>query len=229
MVLVPMATVSAQYACQVRAFLSKHNGCKKRGGVNSGEHSAIRKCLVPVPRRLNPIRKTRPSSLSWRRKKWDEMIPAPAAAEKSTKNAVWAKTWIHEHDKDIGVPRNPWQRAMDQVIEKFIMATNESPEREERIEMEIVVDAYGAEERAMGWYYYLEDALTFPFTARCTIERATSPLKKGDEVEVVAMAPDDECWHDMFLDPLATPRQVGRSIVTIGSRIRCRYCHDSGG
>ena len=45
------------------------------------------------------------------------------------------------------------------------MATNESPEREERIEMEIVVDAYGAEERAMGWYYYLEDTLAFPFSA----------------------------------------------------------------
>ena len=79
------------------------------------------------------------------------------------------------------------------------MATNESPEREERIEMEIVVDAYGAEERAMGWYYYLEDTLEFPFSARCATERATSPLKKGDEVDVVAMAPDDECWHDMLV------------------------------
>lgn len=28
-------------------------------------------------------------------------------------------------------------------------------EREERIMMEIVVDAYGPEEQAMGWYYYL--------------------------------------------------------------------------
>ena len=27
--------------------------------------------------------------------------------------------------------------------------------REERIEMEVVVDAYGPEERAMGWYCYL--------------------------------------------------------------------------
>lgn len=26
---------------------------------------------------------------------------------------------------------------------------------EERIEMEIIVDAYGPEEQAMGWYYYL--------------------------------------------------------------------------
>jgi hypothetical protein len=28
-------------------------------------------------------------------------------------------------------------------------------EREERITMEVVVDAYGPEERALGWYYYL--------------------------------------------------------------------------
>ncbi len=28
-------------------------------------------------------------------------------------------------------------------------------EREERITMEIIVDAYGPEEQAMGWYYYL--------------------------------------------------------------------------
>ena len=27
------------------------------------------------------------------------------------------------------------------------------PEREQRIIMEIVVDAYGEDERAMGWYY----------------------------------------------------------------------------
>ncbi len=36
-------------------------------------------------------------------------------------------------------------------------------EREHRIEMEVVVDAYNEEERAMGWYCYLEEQLTFPF------------------------------------------------------------------
>jgi len=35
--------------------------------------------------------------------------------------------------------------------------------REERISMEIVVDAYNEQERAMGWYCYLEDTLSFPF------------------------------------------------------------------
>lgn len=29
--------------------------------------------------------------------------------------------------------------------------------REQRIEMEIVVDAHDSDERAMGWYCYLED------------------------------------------------------------------------
>ena len=72
-------------------------------------------------------------------------------------------------------------------------------EREERIMMEIVVDAYGAEEQAMGWYSYLEGQLQFPFLAHCVAERAISPLQVGDEVEVVGMAPEDECEHEMFV------------------------------
>ncbi len=72
-------------------------------------------------------------------------------------------------------------------------------EREERITMEIVVDAYNAEEQAMGWYYYLERTLHFPFTARSVEHRAISPLEPGDEVEVVGMAPVEECDHDMLM------------------------------
>lgn len=45
--------------------------------------------------------------------------------------------------------------------------------REERITMEIVVDAYGPEEQAMGWYYYLQDTMQFPFTARCIYQQTT--------------------------------------------------------
>ncbi len=71
--------------------------------------------------------------------------------------------------------------------------------REERIQMEIVVDAYGPEEQAMGWYYYLDDTLQFLFLARCTAKRAISPLQVGDEVEVLGMAPADECQHEMFV------------------------------
>ncbi|MBN1509038.1 MAG: calcium-binding protein [Sedimentisphaerales bacterium] len=72
-------------------------------------------------------------------------------------------------------------------------------ERERRIEMEIIVDANGPEEQAMGWYYYLEEKLQFPFTATCVAERAVSPLHKGDEVEILGMAPEKECQHEMFV------------------------------
>ena len=41
--------------------------------------------------------------------------------------------------------------------------------REERISMEIIVDAYDSEEQAMGWYYYLEEKLHFPFLAKCIV------------------------------------------------------------
>jgi uncharacterized NAD(P)/FAD-binding protein YdhS len=84
-------------------------------------------------------------------------------------------------------------------------------EREQRITMEIVVDAYTPEEQAMGWYSSLEDRLRFPFAARCITERRISQLHVGDEVEVVGMAPDEECQHEMFVlirwehRPLAVP------------------------
>lgn len=71
--------------------------------------------------------------------------------------------------------------------------------REERIHMEIVVDAYDPEEQAMGWYNYLDDILQFPFSARCIVRRTISPLEPGEEVEVVEMAPAEECEHEMFV------------------------------
>jgi hypothetical protein len=87
----------------------------------------------------------------------------------------------------------------------------EDEEREERINMEIVVDANGPEEQAMGWYYYLADTMQFPFSARCIARRTISPLEPEDEVEVVGMAPEEECQHEMFVliqrksHPLAVP------------------------
>ncbi len=71
--------------------------------------------------------------------------------------------------------------------------------REERIAMEIIVDAYGPEEQARGWYYYLEEKLRFPFTALCSAKRATSPLQLQDAVEVLKMAPEEECEKEIFV------------------------------
>jgi hypothetical protein len=71
--------------------------------------------------------------------------------------------------------------------------------RERRIEMEIVVEASSAEEQALGWYDYVENTLQVPFLARCVAERAVSPRRVGDEVEVVGVAPEEECGHGMFV------------------------------
>ena len=84
-------------------------------------------------------------------------------------------------------------------------------DREERIAMEIIVDAYGPEEQAMGRYYYLEETLQFPFTAICISKRAISPLLVKDEVDVIGMASEEECEREMFVtirwerDGLAVP------------------------
>jgi len=73
------------------------------------------------------------------------------------------------------------------------------PVREERIHNEAVVDAYGPEEQAMGWYYYLEDKIRFPFQAKCIVAKVVSPLLKGETVEVRGMAPEDACSNDMLV------------------------------
>jgi hypothetical protein len=56
--------------------------------------------------------------------------------------------------------------------------SKKNPIRDERIENEIVVDAYGPEEHDMGWYYYLEDKIRFPFQAKCIVAKAVSPRSK---------------------------------------------------
>ncbi len=76
----------------------------------------------------------------------------------------------------------------------------EDKAREERIANEAIVDAYGPEEQAMGWHCYLADNIVFPFKGRCIKARRTSPLKVGQEVKVLKMAPEDDCMHEMFVE-----------------------------
>ncbi len=75
----------------------------------------------------------------------------------------------------------------------------EQPEREERILFDIVVDAYNETERAMGWYYYLQDKMQLPFKATCRLARATSPLKVGMPADVVGMADEEDCMSEIFV------------------------------
>lgn len=87
--------------------------------------------------------------------------------------------------------------------------------REERINMEIIVDAYGTEEQAAGWYNYLSDTLQFPFSARCVARRAISPLEPGDEVEAVGIAPAEECEHEMFVLIRWKPHQLAVPLMQL--------------
>jgi hypothetical protein len=72
------------------------------------------------------------------------------------------------------------------------------PAREDRIHNEAIADAR-PEEQAMSWYYYLESKIRFPFRARCVAANAVSPLCKGEATEVLRMASEDTCEHDMLV------------------------------
>jgi hypothetical protein len=73
------------------------------------------------------------------------------------------------------------------------------PEREERIRDEILVECYDHHDSAMAWYNYIEEQLQFPFTATCISVRAVSPLRVKDEVEVIELAPENECGCEVFV------------------------------
>jgi hypothetical protein len=54
--------------------------------------------------------------------------------------------------------------------------------------------------------------LEFPFLTRCIRERAISPLRVGNALEVIGLGPQEECAHEMFVltrwerpDGLAVP------------------------
>ena len=76
---------------------------------------------------------------------------------------------------------------------------NKDPIRENRIHNEAIADANGPEEQAMGWYYYLDDKIRFPFQAKCIAAKLVSPLRKGEAVAVRGMAPEDACERDMLV------------------------------
>jgi hypothetical protein len=71
--------------------------------------------------------------------------------------------------------------------------------REDRIHNEAIVDANGPEEQVMGWYYYLDDRIRFPFQAKCIKAKIVSPLRKGEVVAAHGMAPEDACAADMLV------------------------------
>jgi len=99
-------------------------------------------------------------------------------------------------------------------------------ERERRIIMEIVIDAFDSEERARSWYYYLESQLQFPFTAACIAKRAISPLRVKGKVEVIGVPGEDKPLHEMFVtirwqdDDLAPPLAQRQPLPRIDAETR---------
>jgi hypothetical protein len=92
------------------------------------------------------------------------------------------------------------------------MAGAKDETREQRISVEAVVDAYDSTERAMGWYYYLDGKMKVPFKARCRFARPISVLAAKEEVEVLGMAPEEECDREMFV---SVGRAGGRTAVPL--------------
>jgi calcium binding protein len=100
-------------------------------------------------------------------------------------------------------------------------------DREERITMEIIVDAYNESEVWTGWYCYLENTLAFPFEAECVKSRKMSPLKRRERVTVLGMLDDDEGdglgemmveakWRDCTMGiPLAQIKGIGVDEKTV--------------
>jgi hypothetical protein len=77
--------------------------------------------------------------------------------------------------------------------------TERDEERDKRIEMEIIVDAYSADEQAMGWHIYLEETMDVPFEARCIEEKEVSPLEEGETVRVVGKPSAEPSLRQQFV------------------------------
>jgi hypothetical protein len=90
--------------------------------------------------------------------------------------------------------------------------------REERIQMEIVVDCYNESERYSGWICYLEEKLKFPFRARCIATRKASPLKNGEKVEILGLLDDEDCDEPSEIFVLARwqGRELGLPLAQLG-------------
>jgi hypothetical protein len=74
------------------------------------------------------------------------------------------------------------------------------PIREKRIYDEIVVDAYDESERAMGWYCYLQDKISFPFLAKWKKTNKKTGAIATKEVEVLDLASADDCERNMYVE-----------------------------
>jgi hypothetical protein len=71
------------------------------------------------------------------------------------------------------------------------MTREHDEEREHRIRNEAIPDAYGEEEVAMSWYYYMADNLEFPIKAKVKL-RLRGGKTEEKTVKIVEVDPKSE-------------------------------------
>ena len=91
-------------------------------------------------------------------------------------------------------------------------------DRENRIASEATVDAYEDEEIAMGWYYYLQERLNFPFKAQWGSHKSSDRI-----VTVLEMSSEDDCLNEMYVEVLY---QEGRLEDVFSARLSEIYPKD---
>ena len=103
--------------------------------------------------------------------------------------------------------------------------TERDEEREERIKMEIIVDAYTQDEPAMGWHIYLEDTMDVRFEARCIEEQEVSPLDEGETVRVVGKPSSEPSLRQQFVTIEWMNREFGVPLSQLepGQQPRARW------
>lgn len=79
------------------------------------------------------------------------------------------------------------------------MSIKTNKARDKRIAEQILADTYSEEEAISAWRCHLEDTIKYPFIAVCVKKMTISPLKKGEIVKVLGIAPEEECATDVFM------------------------------
>jgi hypothetical protein len=99
------------------------------------------------------------------------------------------------------MPKKVVKKAVKETAQDAIKhITKHDSEREERIRNEYIVDTYNdPQDRAMGWYYSLSDAIFGKVRCRCFKERSMSPLAVGDKIDIIGMPPESDCMREMFV------------------------------
>jgi hypothetical protein len=109
--------------------------------------------------------------------------------------------------KKVSQPKPSPAAKVASELHKSVITKND-PVREQRIDDEIVVDAHDSDERAMGWHASIEDTIQNNVRCRCRKTRSMSPLKVGEEVDVIRVAPADDCEREMFVVVSWNDRQL---------------------